>query len=50
VLEKKSSFRENSIILDELLRDLEDIFKLAMNVLGLILDFVSKRLARQDKM
>lgn len=50
MLEKKSSFRENSIILDELLRDLEDIFKLAMNVLGLILDFVSKRLARQDKM
>jgi hypothetical protein len=38
------------VLLDELLRDLEDILKLAMNVLSLILDFISRRLARQDKM
>jgi hypothetical protein len=50
VLERRNSFREKSVLLDELLRDLEDILKLAMNVLSLILDFISRRLARQDKM
>ncbi|KIW01357.1 hypothetical protein, variant [Verruconis gallopava] len=47
---RRPSFRDRSVLLDELLRDLEDIVRLFFNVISLIMDFFSRRMARQDKM
>lgn len=46
---RRKSFGNKSILLEELLRDLEDILKLVMNVISFFFDLISRRLARQDK-
>lgn len=49
-LPKRLSFREDQILLNELLRDLEDVIKLVMNLISFLFDYISRRMARQDKM
>ena len=46
---RRRSFRDRSVLLDETLRDLEDIFRLAANIVSFLFDFISRRLARQDR-
>jgi hypothetical protein len=49
-LSRRESLREKSVLLDELLRDLEDLIKLMMSFISFLFDRISRRLARQDKL